>query len=93
MERDSNNDAFEQATSVSEVTTATVRRILLQIRSNLISYARSVVSSLGLTGAYCNVIFSPVLIDISERKKMGHHDVTIKHGMAFVFLDFYHVYV
>eukprot|EP00795_Rhopilema_esculentum_P005068 gene5068-181_t len=82
VERDSSNDAFEQATSVSEVTTATVRRILLQIRSNLISYARSVVSSLGLTGAYCNVIFSPVLIDISESKKMGHHDVSIRHGAS-----------
>ncbi len=47
LEKEDTEDVFGNASSDNELTSSNVKRVLLQIRSNLFGYARSVVSSAG----------------------------------------------
>jgi len=77
VDRESTEHAGDDVLPTSEVLIANIKRTVLQIRSNLIGYARGVVSSSGLTGAYCCVIFSPSFIDKAIAKTKPH-DITLK---------------
>eukprot|EP00794_Sanderia_malayensis_P012769 gene12769-14080_t len=67
---DLNDELSGHFSSGNELLSANITRVLLQIRSNLFSYAKSLVSSSGLSGACCHVLFSPSLLAVSTSQPL-----------------------